>query len=218
MAEEQTAPLPLHIDIVSDVVCPWCVIGFKRLEQVLADNAGRFTVDISWHPFELNPRMPPEGQNLREHLVQKAGITPEQSRTARARLTELGESLGFTFRFRDEMRIGNTFRAHQLLHWAGEHGLQTELKLRLFSTYFAEDGWIDDPDTLVSAAVAVGLDGETAAAVLADQRFADTVRSAERQWVEQGVQAVPAFVFNGRAAVLGAQEAAQFQRALDKAA
>ena len=207
----------MHIDIVSDVVCPWCVIGYMQLQQALEDSA-RYAPTLRWHPFELNPDMPPGGQNLREHLALKAGITPEQSRAARARLTALGESLGFEFRFSDDMRIGNTFPAHQLLHWAAEHGQQTALKLALFRAYFTDGKAIDSTDTLLSLTASVGLDEQQAAEVLADQRYASAVRTAQRQWIEQGVQGVPAFVFNGRAAVLGAQDASQFHRALDKAA
>lgn len=111
---------PLRIDIVSDVVCPWCVIGWRQLERAL-QTTGTAAV-VHWHPFELNPDLGPEGQDLREHLAAKYGTTPEASRANRARLVELGAGLGFSFAFADDTRIRNTFRAHQLIHWAGLRG------------------------------------------------------------------------------------------------
>ena len=104
---------PLRVDIVSDVVCPWCVIGYHQLAH--AANATVVAIDVHWHPFELNPNMVQEGENLREHLAAKYGTTPEGSRKARARLTEMGAALGFTFNYADDMRMVNTFRAHQLI-------------------------------------------------------------------------------------------------------
>lgn len=108
----------LRIDIVSDVVCPWCIIGYKQLQQALQSAPTDYDIDLHWQPFELNPQMPPEGQDMREHLAQKYGSTAEQSRGARERLTALGDSLGFHFDYSGDMRMVNTFRAHQLLHWA----------------------------------------------------------------------------------------------------
>ena len=133
---EVSQATPLQVDIVSDVVCPWCIIGYKQLQKALGSMAGQFDVTLRWHPFELNPRMPQDGQNLREHIFEKYGSSAEQSRAAKERLVTLGESLGFTFDYFDAMRMVNTFRAHQLLHWAGEQGRQTELKLELFDAFF----------------------------------------------------------------------------------
>ena len=147
-----------RIDIVSDVVCPWCIIGYKRLERAMASFADTLAFELHWHPFELNPHMPPEGQNLAEHLAGKYGTTPEDSRAARGSLTALGESLGFEFRYDDDMRTYNTFKAHQLLVWAGEAGRQTELKLALFDAYFTLG---EDPSAgpvLIAAANQAGLD------------------------------------------------------------
>ena len=132
----ESAAMKLEVDIVSDVVCPWCIIGYRQLQKALDMMPGEFAVDIRWHPFELNPGMPPEGQDVGEHLAQKYGTSPEQSQAARSRLTSLGDSLGFKFDYSPGMRMVNTFRAHQLLHWAAEQGLQTPLKLALFETFF----------------------------------------------------------------------------------
>ncbi|MEP5766651.1 MAG: DsbA family oxidoreductase [Halieaceae bacterium] len=211
-----TEPMPLRIDLVSDVVCPWCIIGYRQFEKALAERADKIALDLHWHAFELNPQMPPEGQNLREHLAQKYGSTPEQSRGARQRLTELGESLGFQFNYGDEMKMVNTFRAHQLLHWAGEKGLQTELKEALFAAFFTDGRDVSDTEVLLDVVESTGLSREEAAEVLSEARYAQSVREDQRQWVEQGIQAVPTFVINEQYMVQGAQEAEAFGRMLDK--
>jgi predicted DsbA family dithiol-disulfide isomerase len=210
--------LPLKIDIVSDVVCPWCIIGYRQLQTALAAVPGRFDVSLQWHPFELNPHMPPEGQNLREHLAQKYGATLEQSQATRARLTALGESLGFTFNYSDDMRIVNTFRAHQLLHWAGEQGKQTALKLELFAAVFNRGEDVSNVDVLAAAVGRANLPVAEAMAVLEDERYATEVRSEQQRWLDRDVHAVPTFLFNGRYQVPGAQEAETFVRVLDKIA
>jgi predicted DsbA family dithiol-disulfide isomerase len=206
----------LRVDIVSDVVCPWCIIGYKQLEKALAKLPAQVEVSLRWHPFELNPRMPPEGQDLQQHLAGKYGTTPEQSRAARRRLTELGRSLGFEFDYFDGMRMVNTFRAHQLLHWSGEQGLQTPLQLALFKAFFRERKDVSDIGVLSGAAADVGLSPEEAVAVLEDQRFAAAVREEQRHWLDQGVHAVPTFFFDGRYQVPGAQDAETFGRVIEK--
>lgn len=218
MAQETPAqPLyPLQVDIVSDVVCPWCIIGYKQLMKALASLPGQFDVSIRWHPFELNPGMSGEGQDLREHLAQKYGTTPGQSHGARARLSELGESLGFTFDYFDGMRMVNTFRAHQLLHWAGEQGRQTELKLALFEAFFSRREDVNDPRLLAEVAGRAGLDSAQAGAVLSDARFAPVVRQEQQVWLEREVHAVPTFFFQQQYIVPGAQEAEAFVRLLQK--
>ena len=178
--------------------------------------AGQFDVTIHWHPFELNPRMPEEGQNLREHLSQKYGSTAEQSKAARTRLMTLGESLGFTFDYFDEMRMVNTFRAHQLLHWAGKQGRQTELKLTLFDAFFSSRQDVSNGQILAAAAGRVGLSETEALAVLEDGRYARVVRGEQQIWLDKEVHAVPTFLFNQKYMVPGAQEAETFVRVLDK--
>jgi predicted DsbA family dithiol-disulfide isomerase len=208
--------LPLQVDIVSDVVCPWCIIGYKQLQKALASMPGQFAVSLSWHPFELNPQMPPEGQELREHLAQKYGTSPEQSRGARDRLSALGESLGFKFDYFDGMRMVNTFQAHQLLHWAAEQGRQTELKLALFDAFFSQREDVNDEHVLAAVATRVGLSGAEAREVLEDGRFAQAVRQEQQLWLDRDVHAVPAFVFNEQYMVPGAQEADTFVQVLSK--
>ena len=208
--------MPLRVDLVSDVVCPWCIIGYKQFEQALAERAEEIELELHWHPFELNPQMPPEDQDLAEHLAGKYGTTPEQSRVARQRLTDIGDALGFTINYGDGMCMVNTFRAHQLLHWAAEQGLQTALKLALFEAFFTRGEDVNDAAVLVATAERAGLDGEQASEILADARYAQAVREDQRQWIEQGIQAVPTFIINGQYMVQGAQEAAAFGRMLDK--
>ena len=211
----QAAP-PLRIDIVSDVVCPWCVIGYRQLAGALA--AIGMPHEIHWHPFELNPDMPPEGQNLREHLIEKYGTTPEQSEASRRQITEIGAELGFAFRFADDMRMHNTFNAHQLLHWADQHGRKHALEEALFAAHFSDRRDLSDPAVLADVAASVALDRDEAGAVLADQRFAATVREAEQGWQAQGIQAVPAIIFNRRYLVSGAQGVDNYTRILEQLA
>ena len=210
--------IPLQIDIVSDVVCPWCIIGYKQLEKALASLPGQFEPHWQWHPFELNPHMPVEGQDTREHLAQKYGTTAEQSRAARNRLTELGETLGFHFDYFDGMRMVNTFKAHQLLHWAKQQGQQTELKLALFEAFFSLRQDVSDISQLVLTAEQLGLDASEARQVLEDQRFAEDVRAEQQQWLDRDIHAVPTFFFNSKYQVPGAQDVETFVRVLGKIA
>jgi predicted DsbA family dithiol-disulfide isomerase len=208
--------IPLRIDIVSDVVCPWCIIGYRQLERALAQFGSTFDTRIHWQPFELNPHMPAQGQEVREHLAQKYGSTPEQGQEVRARLTALGDSLGFKFDYYDGMRIYNTFMAHQLLHWAGEKDLQTELKMALFAAYFSARENISDPGVLAAVAERAGLDRVEALAVLEDGRYGHTVRAEQARWLDREVHAVPVFMFNDGYPVPGAQESETFVRILTK--
>jgi predicted DsbA family dithiol-disulfide isomerase len=197
---------PVRIDIISDVVCPWCIIGYKRLEKALEMISDKVNADIYWHPFELNPHMPQGGENLRAHLAAKYGTTLEGSIKARANLTQMGSELGFTFDYFDEMKMFNTFKAHQLLHYARELGKEHELKMRLFSAFFGERKQIDQINVLVKEAVVVGLDEHESRSVLEDERYAETVRSEEKEWLTRGIHGVPTFVMNNKHAVSGAQE------------
>jgi len=193
----------LRIDIVSDVVCPWCIIGYKQLENALAETG--IAADVHWHPFELNPRMAEEGENLRAHLAAKYGTTREDSVKARAKLTAMGAELGFAFNYAEDMRMYNTFRAHQLLQWAGMQGRQHDLKMALFGAFFTHRKNIDDPEILAAVAGEIGLDGDEATAVLAAGEFADAVREEETFWMSRGISGVPAMIFDEKYLVSGAQ-------------
>ncbi len=200
----------MRIDIISDVVCPWCVIGYKRLEKALL-NFPELETDIRWHPFELNPDMPSGGENLREHLAQKYGTTLEGSIAARKRLTDIGDSLGFKFDYFDEMRMFNTFNAHQLLHWSRQFNKQTELKLRLFRAFFGERKTVDEIAVLTECADEVGLDKAQAKLILDKQTYADQVRASEQQWLQRGIRGVPAIIINQQYLISGAQEIETFE-------
>ncbi len=209
-------PMHLRIDLVSDVVCPWCIIGYRQFLKALAGRADDIDLELHWHAFELNPQMPAEGQNLRDHLAEKYGTTAEQSQKARQRLTAIGEELGFSFNYTDDMKMVNTFKTHQLLHWAADQGCQTDLKEALFKAFFTDGQDVGDVETLADVCAGVGLDRDEALAVLADARYGQAVREDQRQWIEQGIQAVPTFVINEQYMVQGAQDAEAFGRMLDR--
>ncbi|MDP4544263.1 DsbA family oxidoreductase [Psychrobacter faecalis] len=206
--ENSNQPLskkPLRIDIVSDVVCPWCIIGYRQLAEALKQTNTEH--EIHWHPFELNSNMPSSGQNLREHIMEKYGSSKEESDTSRLRMTQAGNEVGFEFNFNDDTRMHNTFNLHQLLYWAGQQGQKPmhDLKQALFSAHFTDGRNISDNTVLADIAAEVGLNSEEALAVLEDQRFAKEVRAEERHWQQQGIQSVPAMIFNERHLVSGAQ-------------
>ena len=206
--ENSNQPLskkPLRIDIVSDVVCPWCIIGYRQLAEALKQTNTEH--EIHWHPFELNSNMPSAGQNLREHIMEKYGSSKEESDASRLRMTQAGNEVGFEFNFNDDTRMHNTFNLHQLLYWAGQQGQKPmhDLKQALFSAHFTDGRNISDNTVLADIAAEVGLNREEALAVLEDQRFAKEVRAEERHWQQQGIQSVPAMIFNERHLVSGAQ-------------
>jgi predicted DsbA family dithiol-disulfide isomerase len=209
-------PAPLRIDIVSDVVCPWCIIGYRQL--ALALKATGTVAEVHWHPFELNPNMPAEGQNLREHIAEKYGASAEQSEQTRAQMTELGKGLDITFSYGPDSRIRNTFGAHQLIHWAETLDREHDMKMALFSAYFTEGRDVADPTVLAEIAGSIGLDRDAATEVLEDGRYAADVRQAEHTWTSRGIQGVPAMVFDSEHLVTGAQGEDNYKMILQKLA
>jgi predicted DsbA family dithiol-disulfide isomerase len=207
-------PRPIKIDIVSDVTCPWCIIGLRGLELGLERASDAVDAEIRFHPFELNPDMAPEGQNIVEHFAQKYGSGPDQVAAAQANVRAKAAEVGFDMATNAQSRAWNTFDAHRLLHWAGTEGRQHELKKALFAAYFSDGSNPSDPDVLVAAAEAAGLDGAAARAVLATDRYAEAVRSEEEFWVSRGINAVPAFIFEGKYLVSGAQPPETFEAVL----
>ena len=204
----------LRIDIVSDVMCPWCVIGYRQLAAAL--DAKDIEHEIHWHPFELNPNMPADGQDMRAHLIEKYGITAAQSDTNRANMAALGQELGFQFNFADGFRMHNTFNAHQLLHWADEKGRKHDLKQALFEAHFTHGRNLSDRAILVDIAAEIGLDRDEASAALDDQRFAAQVRLEQQFWTKQGISGVPAVVFDRKHLVTGAQGVENYKSMLDQ--
>lgn len=210
---KQDGPV-IQVDIVSDVMCPWCIIGFRQLEQALGLTGTGATV--RWHPFELNPDMPPEGQNLRAHISEKYGATAEQSAANRAQMERLGDSLGIDFQFNDDSRIVNTFAAHQLLDWAQEAGKQHPLKLALFHAHFTQGRDVSQADVLVDVAARAGLDADAAKQVLSSGSHAEQTRARQQFWTSRGISGVPAMVFDGKYLLTGAQGAQTYAQMLEK--
>ncbi|WP_196158877.1 DsbA family oxidoreductase [Reinekea sp. G2M2-21] len=206
----------MSIEIVSDVMCPWCAIGYKNLEIALQALGNDIDADISWHAFELNPDMSVAGQNLREHLMEKYGITPEQSDANRERISVMGEQAGFTFNFADDGIMINSFDCHRLLTWAKGQGKQTDLKLALFQAHFTDNKRLNDAETLLDVVASVGLDRATAAAVLDSDEFAQEVRDEQRRMHRMGIQSVPTFIINQKYAINGGQPADVFKEALQQ--
>ena len=204
----------LRIDFVSDVSCPWCAIGLKSLEQALEKVAPDVTAEIHFQPFELNPNMGPEGQDIVEHITEKYGSTLEQQIASREMIRQRGADVGFTFDMARRGRIYNTFDAHRLLHWAESQGRQHALKLALFEAYFTH---CEDPSSrelLVRVAGQVGLDTAEAQRVLETGEYADEVRAAESFFQRAGIHSVPAIVINQRHLISGGQPVEVFERAL----
>ena len=209
----------LHIEFVSEVVCPWCVVGLGGLEAALATlKAEGIEARVHFQPFELNPQMPTEGENIVEHIGKKYGSTPEHSAANRAMIRErAAEAMpGFEMRTGPDSRIWNTFDAHRLLHWAGTVGMaeQRALKEAVFRTHFTDGRALADPVVLADAAAAAGLDRAKAVEVLADDLYAAEVREAEALWRARGISAVPAVVVEGKWLISGGQPAAVFEEAL----
>jgi predicted DsbA family dithiol-disulfide isomerase len=211
--------LPLRIDIVSDVVCPWCIIGYRQVEMALGMLDQPVAAEFHCHPFELNPNMAPEGEDTAEHIARKYGSTPEQSRANRQRLSEIGESVGFAFNYGEGMRIYNTFKAHKLLTIFGsERGwsAQMGLKLALFKAYFQDRRDVSDEAVLLDIAEAQGMDRNAAAAWLADDALTQTVRAEQAHWLDQNITGVPAIIFDSKFMVPGAQSAETFAGVIGK--
>ncbi|MBE0614578.1 MAG: DsbA family oxidoreductase [Burkholderiales bacterium] len=205
---------PMKIDFVSDVSCPWCVIGLKALEAAIAQLGDEVKTDIHFQPFELNPQMPPEGQDITEHLAQKYGATPEQSEQTRAMIRARGEEVGFNFALDKRSRIYNTFDAHRLLHWAEQEGRQLALKHALFAAYFTLGENPGAHEVLIRVAGETGLDTARAREILASDEYADDVRRQQRFYLEQGINAVPAVIINDRHLIQGGQPTQVFEKAL----
>ena len=211
----------LKIDFVSDVSCPWCVIGLKALDEAIARIGSEIITSIYFQPFELNPDMAAAGQEITEHITQKYGITPAQAHTNRENIRMRGADVGFKFATADEAgggrsRIYNTFDAHRLLHWAGTQGpgLQKALKEALFKAYFTDGQSPGAHDVLVRVAGEAGLDTARAREVLESGEYTDEVREREQFYRSQGISSVPAVIINDRHLISGGQPADVFEQAL----
>jgi len=204
----------IRIDFVSDVSCPWCIIGLKSLEQAIDRIGEDVNVKLHFQPFELNPKMPAEGQDIAEHLAEKYGATAEQTAKNREAIRARGAELGFQFNMAARSRIYNTFDAHRLLHWAESQGRQHALKVALFELYFSKGESPASHEALVRLAGEVGLDTEEAARILASDTYAAEVREQERFYQQQGISSVPAIIINERHLISGGQPPEVFEQAL----
>lgn len=206
----------LTIDFVSDVSCPWCAIGLASLQQALGRLEGAVRAQITFQPFELNPHMAPEGEDITAHLAHKYGSTPEQAAAVRESIRQRGAELGFTFAMDKRARIYNTFDAHRLLHWAQHEGADKQLALKqaLLKAYFTDGEDPSNHGVLVRAAQAAGLDGARAQAILTSDEFTAAVREQEQFYLQQGIHSVPAVVVNGRHLISGGQPPEVFEQAL----
>lgn len=206
----------LQIDFISDVSCPWCAIGLSSLEQALAHVQGEIGASLRCQPFELNPSMAAGGQDITEHLSQKYGSTPQQQAEIRDRIRARGAEVGFTFNPDGRGRIYNTFNAHRLLHWAGEvdAAQQWALKKALLVACHRDRQPMDQPEVLLAAVKAVGLDEAQARTVLDSERYAQEVREQEAFYTSHGIHAVPAVVVNNRHLISGGQPVEVYVQAL----
>lgn len=202
----------LTIKIVSDVSCPWCIIGYKSLTHALKNLGESVSADISWLPFELNPNMPIEGQDMGEHIQEKYGATPEQSAANREHIQKTGAALGFSFH--PVSRIYNTFDAHRLLHWAASENRQTDLKLALFDLYFSHAGNPSHKQQLLDAVTRAGLDKEQARTILESGQYTQEVRDLQQYSHQNGINSVPAFIINDKYMINGGQAVESFEKAL----
>jgi predicted DsbA family dithiol-disulfide isomerase len=202
----------MKIDFVSDVACPWCAVGLYSLQEALRRIGPGLSVELHFQPFELNPQMPAEGEDAQQHLMRKYGASPSQLAQTRENLRQRGAELGFVFG--ERVRVWNTFDAHRLLHWAGLEGRQSELKHALLSAYHTHAQNPGASEVLLQLCADVGLDVERARAILASDEYAQAVRERERFYQQQGIQAVPSVVIDGRHLIQGGQPPEAFERAL----
>ncbi len=194
----------MDVEIWSDIACPWCYVGKRRFEAALAQFEHAEDVRVTWRSFELDPSAPPERHGDRaERLAQKYGMTVEQARQIEHNLVQTAAGEGLDFRF-DIARSGSTFDAHRVVHLAGQHDLQDEMKERLLGAYFSEGKLVSDHDTLVALAVEVGLPENDVREVLAGARYAEQVRNDERTATQLGISAVPTFVVDRALGASGA--------------
>lgn len=217
-----TAPAKVSIDVWSDVMCPWCIIGYSQLKQGLATLAGEIEAELRWHAFQLNPDMPPEGEEQQAHIARKYGRTPDQMAAARGQMKEIGARAGYSFDYAGEgeapeARLWNTDRAHRLLLWTlAQYGpdKQTELKLALFDAHFQHRRNVSDPAVLLDVADRLGIDRAGAEAALDSAVLGQQVREEQRMAYDMNVTGVPAMLVNGKFLIPGAQDPETYANAL----
>ncbi|MDX8151771.1 DsbA family oxidoreductase [Patulibacter brassicae] len=207
----------MKVEIWSDVACPFCFIGKRSFEDALERFEHRDDVEVTWRSFQLDPSAPPSSDHgLDELLARKYGRTIEQARQMNDQVTQMAAGVGLEYHL-DRARPGNTFDAHRLIHLGRAHGIADAVKERLLRAYFTEGELLSDHETLVRLGAEAGLDADEARDALASDRFAAAVREELVEAHDLGLQGVPAFVFDRRSQVTGAQPADLFLQALERA-
>jgi predicted DsbA family dithiol-disulfide isomerase len=209
--------MTLTVDVISDVICPWCYIGKRRLEKAVAALAGRERVRVRWHPFQLNPHMPREGMSRKEYRTAKFGSW-ERSLALDAQVAEAGRAEGIPFDYAKVMRTPNTLDAHRLIGLGDTEGIQDAVVEAVFRAYFAEGRDISQTTVLLDVVAGAGLKRGRAEAVLNSDEGLAAIRAAEAQARRAGVQGVPHFLINGTLALSGAREPSAFLDAFEQAA
>lgn len=209
--------MALKIDYVSDIACPWCAVGLGGLEIALKNIGDSIPVEIHFQPFELNPQMPPGGQEVFEHLTQKYGKTVAEVRATQENIKARAAAVGYPFHPEGRKHVYNTFDSHRLLYWAGlEHGpaAQHRLKRELLITYFTLAVDLDDKSNLLAAVERAELDTARANAILESQEFKSEVRAQQQKYTSMGIHSVPSIIINDQYLLQGAQPPEAFEQAL----
>ena len=209
--------MTIKIDYVSDIACPWCAVGLGGLEIAIKNIGETIPVEIHFQPFELNPQMPPGGQEVFEHLTQKYGKTVAQVRATQEDIKARAAAVGYPFHPEGRKHVYNTFDAHRLLYWAGlEQGpaAQHRLKRELLVTYFTLAVNLDDQSNLIAAVERAGLDTVRADQILKSEEFRNEVRAQENKYTSLGIHSVPAIIINDQYLLQGAQPPEAFEQAL----
>jgi len=204
----------MQIDIVSDIACPWCAIGYARLQRAMQELAPDYQFTVQWHAFELNPAHSGQGEPILPALAKKYGRSEDEMRAAQANMMAIAKDLGVNFEKLQERLTANTFDAHRLVKWAGEQGRQTEMKQALFEAYFGKALDVSDTNVLTDCVESVGLDADAASQVLASDQYTTAVREDEAKYQQAGVTSVPAFIINDKYLISGAQEPEVLVKAL----
>ena len=194
----------INVDIISDVMCPWCVVGYKRFEKALKELGVEDKFQITWHPFELNPDISDEGEELLEHLSRKYGMSLEQAKDTQDKFKDSFAEVGFPFEYQEGRRMLKTLDAHVLLDFAKKSGKQTELKLALFKAYFAESKDVSKREVLEEVVKSVGLDSKKAMEKLDEADSRGNIKDKEMYWLQRGINSVPTMVFNQTSMISGA--------------
>ena len=204
----------LKIEIVSDIMCPWCIIGYKNLEAALKQLSETIEAKVSWWAFELNPDMPKAGLSIDDYLQQKYGLSAIEGKRKTQQVTEAGKKAGFTFNFDDDRIMINSFDCHRLLLWSKQYDKQTALKLAFFDAHFTNIIFLNEQENLLKVVASVGLDKERAQVILDGDEYANEVRAEQQKAQQMGISAVPTFIINEKYSISGGQAVETFVQAL----